>query len=60
MNTDLLKNPSSIADYFNRKKYLKEFAASHPNYFEPVGTLIFCGKQFFTQTNGCQYFYSYI
>lgn len=36
---------SSIADIFRRQKFLKEFRRSHLGYFEPIGTMIFCGSQ---------------
>lgn len=40
-----LNNPSNILDIYRRHKYLVEFSKSHPGYFQPIGTLIFCGKQ---------------
>lgn len=45
MDYQLLKNGFNLFDYFSRHKYFKDFAESHPNYFGPIGTLIFSGKQ---------------
>lgn len=45
MDINCLKSESSLIDIFKRYKYLKDFHASHPNYFNPIGTMIFCGKQ---------------
>lgn len=45
MNLDAMKCSSNILDIYRRKKYLKEFARTHPNYFQSIGTMIFCGKQ---------------
>lgn len=45
MYIEALHNDSSIKDIIDRYKYLKEFSRTHPNYFEPIGTMIFCGRQ---------------
>lgn len=45
MDIQCLKSESDLRDIYRRQKYLKEFKASHPNYFNPIGTMIFCGKQ---------------
>lgn len=45
MDVQCLRAPSDIRDIYRRRQYLKEFLAAHPDYFNPIGTMIFCGKQ---------------
>lgn len=45
MYAEALKNKSSYKDIISRAKYMQDFAASHPDFFNPTGTMIFCGKQ---------------
>ena len=45
MFDEALHCDSSLFDIFRRYKYLREFKLSHPGYFEPIGTMIFCGAQ---------------
>lgn len=45
MDIESLRAPSNPLDIFRRSKYLREFRKEHPYYFDPIGTMIFCGKQ---------------
>ncbi len=45
MLIEALKIESNILSIFKLYKYKKDFKKLHPNYFDPIGTMIFCGSQ---------------
>lgn len=45
MNLNALRENFSPTDLFRLLKFKYEFKKSHPNFFDPFGTCIFCGPQ---------------
>lgn len=45
MDTSCLSDKTDFRDLYCNYKYRKDFAKNNPNYFNPIGTLIFCGSQ---------------
>ncbi len=45
MLKEALKQESNISSIYKLYKYKKDFRLSHPNYFDPIGTMIFSGSQ---------------
>lgn len=47
---EALKGSLSVASAFRALKYKRAFRKAHPEYFDPCGTLIFCGAQGYGKT----------
>lgn len=50
MQKEYLKGSKSLANIFKWLGYKRKFAREHPDYFDPSGTLIFCGAQGYGKT----------
>ena len=58
MYPEALRLKSDPRDIVNHFTYLREFSKEHPDYFVPIGTMIFCGKQGSGKTlSGVNYVY---